>query len=106
MADRLSGRRLIGVVNNGTGSARIDATEAEKKASQALIKAEEALELINTLDVNKLNTKLDAEIMRSTTEDLKHDEAIAIAATIEIIDTEISPINENFWTKPNEEDNN
>jgi hypothetical protein len=101
---RLTKNTVTGVTNTGNNSARIYASEAEKKAIEALAKAEEALKAAEALDSSKiieLESKLDKEIIRSTEQDNVHTLQIKDLAknnTIVFVDN-ISDDNENFWTK-------
>jgi hypothetical protein len=110
MADnyRLTKTTITGVTNSGSNSARIYASEAEKKATEALAKAEEALNAATNLNdasklVLELNDKLDAEIQRSTLKDAEHSTDIAELkagdTNIVIIKQPIDAADENFWTK-------
>jgi hypothetical protein len=103
---RLTKNTVTGVTNTGNNSARIYASEAEKKALEALAKAEEALTATEGLDNSKiieLESKLDKEITRSTEQDNVHTLQIKDLVennnnTIVFVDN-ISDDNENFWTK-------
>lgn len=101
---RLTRTTLTGVTNTGNNSARIHASEAEKKALEALAKAEEALKATEGLDnskITELESKLDKEIRRSTEQDNVHTLQIKELVednTIEFVEN-ISDDNENFWTK-------
>ena len=90
---RLKRTNLTAVTSSGNGSARIYATEAEKKAEAALKKAEEALKTAESLTdasklVSDLDNKLSKEIQRSINADTEH------TAQIEQLDNKI--INNNF----------
>ncbi len=110
MADnyRLTKTTLTGVTNTGNNSARIYASEAERKATEALAKAEEALKAVEgvtdstelLLQIKDLRDRLNAEIARSTSRDNKHSADINdLKNPFEFIDsTEI-----NIW--PEEENN-
>ena len=101
---RLTRNTVTGVTNTGNNSARIYASEAEKKAVEALAKAEEALKATESLDNSKileLEQKLDNEITRSKEQDSAH--ALQIKDLVEnntiVFVEDISDDNENFWTK-------
>lgn len=101
---RLTKNTITGITNTGSNSARIYASEAEKKALEALAKAEEALKAAEALDgskITELESKLDKEITRSTEQDNVHTLQIKDLVennTIEFVEN-ISDDNENFWTK-------
>lgn len=110
MADnyRLTKTTITGVTNTGNNSARIYASEAERKATEALIKAEEALKAVADVTdstellakIKELTDRLEAEIERSTSRDDKHSEEINnLANPFEFIDSEEI----NIW--PEEENN-
>lgn len=101
---RLTRNTVTGVTNTGNNSARIYASEAEKKALEALAIANEALKATESLDNSKiveLEQKLNNEIARSTTRDNVHTLQIKdLAENNTIIFVEnISDDDENFWTK-------
>ena len=110
MADnyRLTNKTLMGVTSAGSNSARLQASEAERKAAEALIKAEEALKAVADVTdstellakIKELTDRLEAEIERSTSCDEEHSEEINnLANPFEFIDSEEI----NIW--PEEEKN-
>lgn len=107
---RLTKNTVMGVANSGSNSARIYASEAEKKALEALAKAEEALKATEGLDNSKiveLEERLTNEIKRSTAQDNQHTEQIKNIAengsgnSNIILGETIAADNENFWTGGN-----
>ena len=101
---RLTRNTVTGIINISSNNARIYASEAEKKALEALAKAEEALKATEALDNSKiieLEQKLDNEITRSTEQDNVH--TLQIKDLVEnntiVFVENISDDNENFWTK-------
>ena len=105
--NRLGRTTLTGSISSGSGSARLDATVAEKKAAEALAKAKEALELASSItggnvselqtQVQGLSERLTAEIDRSTKQDATHTEQLENINTnkIQIIFEEVS--SEDLW---------
>lgn len=91
-------RTVTGVINTGNGNARLDATQAEKKAAEALAKAKEALELASSIpggnvselkiQIQELADCLTAEIERSKKQDATHTEQLENINT----DTDLKPI--------------
>ena len=59
--NRLKRTTVTGVINTGNGNSRLDTTQAEKKAAEALAKAKEALELIDSIQIQN-NTELKSAI--------------------------------------------
>jgi chromosome segregation ATPase len=91
-------RTVTGVINTGNGNSRLDATQAEKKAAEALAKAKEALELASSIpggnvselqrQIQELAERLTAEIERSKKQDATHTEQLGNINT----DTDLTPI--------------
>ena len=110
MADnyRFTKTTVTGVTNTGNNSARIFASEAEKKATEALLKAEEALKAVANgtgsaellAKIKDLTDRLEAEIARSTLRDDEHSGEISnLVDSLEVVDSEEI----NIWS---EEENN
>jgi hypothetical protein len=59
--NRLKRTTVTGVVNTGNGNSRLDTTQAERKAAEALAKAKEAIELINNIQIED-NSELKASL--------------------------------------------
>ena len=49
--NRLKRTTVTGVVNTGNGNSRLDTTQAERKAAEALAKAKEALDILDSLNI-------------------------------------------------------
>jgi hypothetical protein len=84
--NRITRQNITGIISNGSGSARIDATIAEQKAEEALQKAKEALAALRAAnidvaisisdDLKEVKQALADEIGRSMRKDDQHDELI------------------------------
>ena len=67
-------KSLVGVMTNGNGTARVDATIAELRAKQALEIATQALGVAGQLE--NTSDKLNDEIKRSVSKDAEQEQAI------------------------------
>ena len=99
--NRITRKNVTGIISNGSGSARIDATIAEQKAEEALQKAKEALAALRAAnidgaisiadDLKEFKQKLEDEINRSMTKDDQHDGLVQLLTEEE---------QKNLWEDP------
>jgi hypothetical protein len=98
MADnRLSRKNIIATVNSGSGSARIDATIAEQKATEALAKIVQLQQTLaslgDTTTITNLTNKLNDEIKRAKKADEEQ---------IDLLEEHAKLIEEILTSNPNE----